>query len=143
VHVSIASPSHAAFPKLWAGRHPHCPFRGLLRLHSRYGPHACSTAQGGLLSRGFDGTSCPATPPVSYQLNRQLAGRNPPPQVLRAFEAHQSQRTYRHFPTKPRNSSIQRTAPRRAADIVNCAGSTAKRPRPVDIHRSAIMEFAR
>lgn len=30
-------------PRLWVGRHPHCPFRGLLRLHSRYGPHACST----------------------------------------------------------------------------------------------------
>ena len=48
LHMSIASPSHAAFPKLWVGRHPHCPFRGLLRLHSRYRPHACSTAQGGL-----------------------------------------------------------------------------------------------
>ena len=40
------------------------------------------------LSRGFDGAGCPATPPVSYQLNRQLAGWNPPPQVIRAFEAH-------------------------------------------------------
>ena len=34
-----------------------------------------------------------ATPPVSYQLNRQLAGWNPPPQVFRAFEAHQRERT--------------------------------------------------
>jgi hypothetical protein len=102
VHVSIASPSHAAFPELWAGRHPHCPFRGLLRLHSRYGRHACSTARHAEgvrcttrpLSRGFDGAGCPATPPVSYQLNRQLAGWNPPPQVFRALEAHQRLRTF-------------------------------------------------
>src|SRR5271168_2770129 len=41
-------PVHAAFPVLQAGRHPHLYFRGLLRLHSRYGPSDCSTAQGGL-----------------------------------------------------------------------------------------------
>ena len=41
-------PAHAAFPKWQEGRHPHCHFRGLLRLHSRYGPPSCSTAQGGL-----------------------------------------------------------------------------------------------
>jgi hypothetical protein len=45
------------------------------------------------LSRGFGGAGCLATPPVSYQLNRQLAGWNPPPQVIRASEAHQSLRT--------------------------------------------------
>jgi hypothetical protein len=31
-------PARAAFPKWQEGRHPHCHFRGLLRLHSRYGP---------------------------------------------------------------------------------------------------------
>jgi hypothetical protein len=41
-------PIHAAFPEIQAGRHPHHHFRGLLRLHSRYGPLDCSTAQGGL-----------------------------------------------------------------------------------------------
>ena len=41
-------PAHAAFPVMQAGRHPHLYFRGLLRLHSRYGPSDCSTAQGGL-----------------------------------------------------------------------------------------------
>jgi hypothetical protein len=30
-------PAHAVFPVLQAGRHPHLYFRGLLRLHSRYG----------------------------------------------------------------------------------------------------------
>src|SRR3954468_16485444 len=41
-------PIRAAFPVLQAGQHPHLYFRGLLRLHSRYGPSDRSTAQGGL-----------------------------------------------------------------------------------------------
>src|SRR3954467_5240746 len=31
-------PAHTAFPVSQAGRHPHLHFRGLLRLHARYGP---------------------------------------------------------------------------------------------------------
>jgi hypothetical protein len=38
----------AAFPVMQAGRHPHLYYRGLLGLHSRYGPSDCSAAQGGL-----------------------------------------------------------------------------------------------
>jgi hypothetical protein len=41
-------PVHTAFPAFWPGRHPHYGFRGLLRLHSRYGPLDCSTARSGL-----------------------------------------------------------------------------------------------
>src|SRR3954466_13618584 len=41
-------PAHTAFPVSQAGRHPHLHFRGLLRLHSRYGPLDCSAAQSGL-----------------------------------------------------------------------------------------------
>ncbi len=37
-------PAHAAFPKWQEGRHPHCHFRGLLKLHSRYGPSDRSAA---------------------------------------------------------------------------------------------------
>ena len=55
------------------------------------------------LSRGFDGASCPATPPVSYQRNRQLAGWNPPPQVFRAFEAHQRKPTSARCSDQPRD----------------------------------------
>jgi hypothetical protein len=40
------------------------------------------------LSRGFDPTSYPAKPLVSYQSNRQLSGWNPPPLVVRAIGAH-------------------------------------------------------
>ena len=52
------------------------------------------------LSRGFDGAGYPATPPVSYQLNRQLAGWNPPPQVFRAFGAHQRLQTCTDSPVR-------------------------------------------
>ena len=41
-------PAHAAFPKWPEGRHPHCHFRGLLRLYSRYGPLGCSTGALGI-----------------------------------------------------------------------------------------------
>ena len=41
-------PAHAAFPKWPEGRHPHCHFRGLLKLHLRYGPSDRSVAQGDL-----------------------------------------------------------------------------------------------
>src|SRR5205823_2667870 len=44
----VASPPRAAFPEIQAGRRPRLHFRGLLRLHSRYGPSDRSTAQGGL-----------------------------------------------------------------------------------------------
>ena len=75
VHVSIASPSHAAFPELWAGRHPHCPFRGLLRLHSRYGPHARSTAQGGLChGASTRPVTRPRRPSATSSIDNSLGG---------------------------------------------------------------------
>jgi len=75
VHVSIASPFHTAFPKLWAGRHPHCPFRGLLRLHSRYGPHACSTAQGGLChGASTEPVTRPRRPSATSSIDNSLGG---------------------------------------------------------------------
>ena len=41
-------PFRTAFPTFRPGRHPHYGFRGLLRLHSRYGPLDRSTASSGL-----------------------------------------------------------------------------------------------
>jgi hypothetical protein len=43
------------------------------------------------LSRGFGPSGYPSKPLVSYQINRQLSGRNPPPLVTRAFGAHQNE----------------------------------------------------
>jgi hypothetical protein len=41
-------PVRAVFPAIRSGRHPHRNFRGLLSLHSRYGPLDRSAAQSGL-----------------------------------------------------------------------------------------------
>src|SRR6202040_864222 len=54
-------PARAAFPKWQEGRHPHCHFRGLLGLHTRYGPLDRSTAQGGLY---HEASALPVTQPV-------------------------------------------------------------------------------
>jgi hypothetical protein len=43
------------------------------------------------LSRGFGPFGYPSKPLVSYQINRQLSGWNPPPLVTRAFGAHQNE----------------------------------------------------
>src|SRR5258708_1293141 len=47
------------------------------------------------LSRGSSPSGYPAEPPVSYQINRQLSGWIPPPQVIRAFGAHGQAETLR------------------------------------------------
>jgi len=41
-------PNRMAFPERTAGRHPQISFRGLLKLHSRYGPSICSPTYRGL-----------------------------------------------------------------------------------------------
>src|ERR1700720_2921648 len=74
-----------AFPKWQEGRHPHCHFRGLLRLHSRYGPPDRSAAHRRPLSRGSNPCGYPHKPLVSYRINRQLSGWIPPPLMIRAF----------------------------------------------------------
>src|ERR1700726_89544 len=77
-----------AFPKWQEGRHPHCHFRGLLRLHSRYGPPDRSAAHRRPLSRGSNPCGYPHKPLVSYRITRQLSGWIPPPLMIRAFGAH-------------------------------------------------------
>jgi hypothetical protein len=46
------------------------------------------------LSRGSSPAGYPTEPLVSYQINRQLSGWNPPPLVIRAFGAHCQQLPY-------------------------------------------------
>jgi len=41
-------PFRAAFSAFAPDRHPHCYFRGLLKLHTHYGPPDCSPTMGGL-----------------------------------------------------------------------------------------------
>jgi hypothetical protein len=86
-------PAHAAFPKWQEGRHPHCRFRGLLRLHSRYGPSDRSAAHRRPLSRGSSPGGYPHKQLASYRINRQLSGWILPLLMVHAFGAHCQQRT--------------------------------------------------
>ena len=88
VHMSVASPSRAAFPLSQAGRHPRLHFRGLLRLHSNYGPLDRSTAQGGLCHRASIHPVTRTNRLPATRSNRQLSGWFLPPLVMRAFWAH-------------------------------------------------------
>jgi hypothetical protein len=72
---------------------PHCHFRDLLKLHSRYGPSDRSVALRRPLSRGSSPAGCPAEPLVSYRTNRQFSGGNLPPLMIRAFGAHGQEAT--------------------------------------------------
>ena len=62
-------PAHTAFPKWQEGRHPHCHFRGLLRLHSRYGPSDCSAAYSGLC---HEAPALPVTRPSRSSASRSI-----------------------------------------------------------------------
>jgi hypothetical protein len=55
----------SAFPNWQESRHPHCHFRGLLRLYARYGPSDRSVTQGDLCHEA-------SVPPVT-QRNRSSA----------------------------------------------------------------------
>src|SRR5713226_4080916 len=77
-----------AFPDFEAGRHPHHYFRGLLKLHTRYGLQGCSPTLLWALSRGFTLTSYPMRALEATKFNQQLLGWDLPPLVTRAFGAH-------------------------------------------------------
>ena len=103
----LLPPHHAAFPKWQEGRHPHCHFRGLLRLHSRYGPPDRSAAHRRPLSRGSNPCGYPHKPLVSYRINRQLSGWIPPPLMIRAFGAHCQEGTSHRSPSSGRNPTVR------------------------------------
>ena len=88
MHLSVPSLSHAAFPVTAAGRHPHLRFRDLLRLHSRYGPLDCSTAQGGLCHEASVQPVTRLNRSSAIRPNRHLSERILPPLVIRAVGAH-------------------------------------------------------
>jgi hypothetical protein len=99
-------PAHTAFPKWQEGRHPHCHFRGLLRLHSHYGPPDRSAAQRRPLSRGSNPCGYPHKPLVSYRINRQLSGWILPPLMIRAFGAHCQEQTLKAISVTPSRLTI-------------------------------------
>ena len=107
-------PADAAFPKWQEGRHPHCHYRGLLRLHTRYGPPGSLSRPRRPLSRGSDPASYPPEPLASFRTYRQLSGWNLPPLMICAFGAHAITRLHRLRRTR-RNERNDRKAikPRR------------------------------
>jgi hypothetical protein len=88
-------PTHAAFPKWPEGQHPHCHFRGLLKLHTRYGPSDRSAAQGDLCR---EASTLPVTrqsrSPATRSIDYCLGGWNLPPLVIHAFGAHGHLQTF-------------------------------------------------
>src|SRR6202011_2164604 len=65
VHISLSSPTMAAFPDFWAGRLPHCVFRGLLSVYSRYGLHTCQVTYMTLYTGGFSRFVASAAVPIA------------------------------------------------------------------------------
>jgi hypothetical protein len=70
------------------------------------------------LSRGSSPSGYPAEPLVSFQINRQLSGWNPPPLVIRAFGAHGHDQTRRFY----------QKAPEMINNIIVIAGRTPNTP---------------
>jgi hypothetical protein len=58
----------AAFPASAPGRHPQGAFRGLRKLHPRYGLPSCAPTFPGALSRGSAPASFPTEPLASYRI---------------------------------------------------------------------------
>jgi hypothetical protein len=96
VHISLSSPTMAAFPDFWAGRLPHCVFRGLLSVHSRYGLHICQVTDMTLYTGGFSRFVASAAAPIATGWS-DLAGRDSHPLRNRAFARRTKNRTTENF----------------------------------------------
>ena len=83
VHTGLLRISAGSASALWISR----PAQASLALQ----PAGSLDRQKRPLSRGFDPSGCPSKPLVSYQINRQLSGRNPPTPETQAFGAHRNE----------------------------------------------------
>ena len=81
-------PIHSAFPALAPGRHPHCTFRGLLKLYTHYGPPDCSPTMRGLCREVSITTVTRANRSPAIESNHQLFEWVLPPLVISPFWAH-------------------------------------------------------
>lgn len=137
----LPSPLRAAFPVAQAGRHPHRYFRGLLRLHSRYGPLARSAAQGDLCHRAPTHSVARTSCLSATRSNRLLSRWNLPPLATRAQTGHTVQNCV------AKSSGVRNGASQFCARCPPCHAPLhtlhpfcdAVRLGPVDIHRSQIM----
>jgi hypothetical protein len=69
VRFSFTSLAVTAFPEIMAGRLPHCVFRGLLSVHSRYGLHTCQVTDMTLYTGGFSRFVTSTTAPIATGWN--------------------------------------------------------------------------
>jgi hypothetical protein len=81
-------PIRSAFPDKATGRHPHCSFRGLLRLYARYGPPDCSPTIRGLCREASTGPVTRTCRSPAIESNHQLFEWVLPPLVFSPFGAH-------------------------------------------------------
>ena len=85
------------------------------------------------LSRGSSPAGYPTEPLVSYQINRQLSGWNPPPLVIRAFGAHGRVEMWRGGC----RSNISVAAP----FVWRCLSGSPMAPFPHPAHRTRTCRF--
>jgi hypothetical protein len=78
-------PLTAAFPEIQTGRLLHCPFRGLLSVHSRYGLHARRVAIATLYTEGFNGFVASAAASIATGWSEPVPGRVCLPLLTSAF----------------------------------------------------------
>ena len=96
-------PFRAAFSAFAPDRHPHCSFRGLLKLHSHYGPPDCSPTLCGLCRE------VPISPVTrthrspAIESNHQLFEWVLPPLVISPFGAHAKDNSPRRKPSGMRS----------------------------------------
>ena len=86
--VPLNEPATAAFPIPLLGRLPHCAFRGLLGVHSRYGLPARGTAYAVLCIEGFGNFVTSATAPIATGWNDSCRAGIAPAEDLYLFTAH-------------------------------------------------------
>ena len=111
-YVRFPSLFRAAFPVTQAGRHPHRYFRGLLRLHSRYGPLARSAAQGDFCHRASAHSVTRMSCLSATRSNRQLSRWHLPPLATRAYRAHCAKSRGEASQRAQRRGAILRSVPR-------------------------------
>jgi hypothetical protein len=75
----------SAFPRFSAGQLLHCPFRGLLSVHSRYGLHACQVAFATLYTGGFSGFVASTAAPIATGRSDPVPGWDLHPLLTSAF----------------------------------------------------------
>src|SRR6266849_8010068 len=86
--VSVFFPVRAAFPSYLVGRHPRLHFRGLLKLHSRYGLQSCSPTMCGLCHEASSQPVSQLQCSLATRPNQHVPGRVLPPLVIWAVGAH-------------------------------------------------------